>query len=724
MAGAVDAVQEFYEEMERRGLGCDQPIVADGRIHRFKSAADKRADSWYVLHADGVAAGAFGNWRTGQRQVWRESRDTFTTVADRERFAREIGEAQKRRDAAIRETQAATAERARKIWERLKPADPNHAYLKAKRIGPHCARQFGSTLVVPIHDIATRKLVNLQFIAGDGTKRFLTGGQVKGAAIMLAEAGENLSTILIVEGFATGATCREARQAPVAAALFDGNLAAVARAIRKKYPRAKIVICADDDRETDGNPGVRDATEAATAVKGILAIPRKKNAPDKKCDFNDLALAEGLGAVRAQLEGAMNPIPAAFGQLASEVIESPINWRWEKRIAAGKITLIDGNPGDGKTSITIAIAAHVTTGRNFPDGSICQRGRVIFLSAEDSAGDTLVPRFRAAGADLSMVRIMPAAFQDDGEVRVLTFPDHLRLLEEAIEREKAALVVIDPLTAFLPDRIDSHKDGSIRRVLAQIGMSAERTGAAIILIRHLNKMTSETSALYRGGGSIAIIASARAAYLIGIDPNDNGPLAERRRVLASVKNNLAALQTSLAFRLIESPGDTVAHVEWIAGECSLTANDLLASRDPRKADALEEAVEFLRVELDDGAKPVLEVEQHAKAAGITRATFKRARKKLSIWSRRKGFSGQWFIGLPDDDAPEPAAPEAAVANEKSNPDAAPTPTAAPAPATPANGKISAPADGNLTFEQARAVARQCEAQGKDIADAIEKGEIF
>ncbi len=707
----ADAVQSFREAMAAAGLAFDGEIITDGRVHRFKSRGDKRADSWLVLHADGVAAGAFGCWRTGQRHAWREERASFATIADRQRFQRETAEAQKRRDTAIREAQAAAAERARKFWKRLGPANQNHPYLKTKGIAAHSARQFGSTLALPIHEIAGGKLLNLQFISLVGDKRFLSRGRVKGCAIMLAEACENLSTILIAEGFATAATLREAVHVPVAAALFAANLLAVARAVRKKYPKARIIICGDNDTETTGNPGLRYATEAANETRSVLAIPRSKDAPCKTLDWNDVARAEGLAAVRAQIEAAMNPKIAAFGQLASEVRETPVAWLWKGRIARGKLTIIDGNPGDGKSTFTISVAGNVSTGRNFPDGAPCQRGRVILVSAEDDGADTVAPRLRAAEADLSAIRIMPAASERDGKVHVLTFPDDLPFFEEAIKTEKADLVVVDPLTAFLSDRVDSHRDGSIRRVLAELALIAQRTGAAIVLVRHLNKMTSESKAMFRGGGSIAIVAAARAAFLIGLDPNDAGPVSERRRVFACVKSNLAPMPPSLLFRLVQNSGDSVAALEWVAGTSALTADDLLASHDPRKTDALEEAIAFLRVELDEGAKPVLDVEQHAKQAGIKFATLKRARRHLGIRARRKGFSGQWLVSLPDDDQkPDgPIEPESAV----------------PEAAAPSNGKSkSADSNSDLTFEQARAIARKCEAQGKDVADAIENGELF
>ena len=300
--GEIGITEEFHCAMAAAGLPCDRPIIPDGAIHRFRVGKSKDR-GWYVLYQNGTAAGTFGYWG-GPTHKWCETRGNFQSAAEREEFRRQIAEAQERRDLAIAEAQAKAAERARRIWARLKPADPNHPYLRRKGIKVHCSKQFGKTLVLPIYDVATGKLVNLQFISEDGSKRFLKGGRSKGCAILLAERGERLDSIFEAEGFATAASIREAKGKPVAAAIWDKNLGPVAKLLHEKYPRSEIILAADNDTTTEGNPGRSCATEAARAIGGLLAVPTLKSSPEKKTDFNDLHQVEGLDAVCACLDAA------------------------------------------------------------------------------------------------------------------------------------------------------------------------------------------------------------------------------------------------------------------------------------------------------------------------------------------------------------------------------------------------------------------------------------
>ena len=287
---------------------------------------------------------------------------------------------------------------------------------------------------------------------------------------------------------------------------------------------------------------------------------------------------------------------------------------------------------------------------------------MIVLSAEDDPGTTLVPRLRVAGADLSRVFIMGFSFQRDGETEVLTFPADLPLLEEAIATHKAVLVIIDPFTAVLSDRIDSHRDGSIRRPLAQLALIAQRTNCAILLIRHLNKQSTETKALYRGGGSIAITAAARAVYLIGNDPTDDAslPFSERRRVIATAKMNLGPWPPSWAFRLVAEKGEDVAHVEFCSEPCGVTSNELVGGgRSSRKVGAIDEAVDFLRTELDEGPRKQEEIDRRAKELRISNATLRRARKQIGVRSFKRGFAGNWMWALSDEESEEQSEGESA-----------------------------------------------------------------
>lgn len=325
------------------------------------------------------------------------------------------------------------------------------------------------------------------------------------------------------------------------------------------------------------------------------------------------------------------------GVLLSEVQPERVEWFWEGRIPLGKITLIEGDPDNGKSAMTTDLAARVSTGRSWPDGAPCRRGGAVLLNAEDGLADTIRPRLDAAGGDAS--RVLALATVGDGEhERMLSIPEDLGLIRRGIERVGALLVVVDPLMAFLSGDVNAHRDQDVRRALAPLKTLAEDTGAAVVVIRHLNK-GSGASPIYRGGGSIGIVGAARSALLVARHPEDDS-----RRVLARVKNNLAEPVPSLAFELTGTAEGSV-RVEW-RGETHHAADALLsAPTDPEERSALEEATDFLREELGDGPVWNVEVKKGARGAGFSEATLKRAKTTLGVRSTKEG-DGSWFWSLP------------------------------------------------------------------------------
>ncbi|MGI9050608.1 MAG: AAA family ATPase [Rubrobacteraceae bacterium] len=245
--------------------------------------------------------------------------------------------------------------------------------------------------------------------------------------------------------------------------------------------------------------------------------------------------------------------PEEIGQLLSSVEPEEVSWLWPSWLALGKLALVDGDPGLGKSAMTLDLAARVSAGKEFPDGAECEPGGagVVLLSAEDGLADTIRPRLDAAGADTSKILALATVPDADGQDRLLSIPEDLPIIEKGIRRVGARLVVVDPLMAFFSGDTDSHKDQGVRRALAPLSGLAERTGAAVLVVRHLNKAAANNP-LYRGGGSIGIIGAARMAFVVGKDPQD-----ENRRVVASTKNNLAMPPRSLMFGLEEAESGSV-----------------------------------------------------------------------------------------------------------------------------------------------------------------------
>ena len=247
--------------------------------------------------------------------------------------------------------------------------------------------------------------------------------------------------------------------------------------------------------------------------------------------------------------------PRPVGKLLSEVEPEQVEWLWPGRLPLGKLAVLDGDPGLGKSALTLDLAARVSAGLELPDGSRCGPAGVVLLSAEDGLEDTIRPRLDAAGADTERIVALSMIGVGTRAERLVSLTQDLDAIEAAIRRVGAALVVIDPLMAFLTGKTDSHKDQDIRRALAPLAALAERTGAAVLIVRHLNK-SAGGNALYRGGGSIGIIGAARAGLVVAPDPED-----PERRILAANKHNLSGAAPSLVFR-VEAAPNGAARVAW------------------------------------------------------------------------------------------------------------------------------------------------------------------
>jgi hypothetical protein len=362
-------------------------------------------------------------------------------------------------------------------------------------------------------------------------------------------------------------------------------------------------------------------------------------------------LAAGRGGVYADGPGG----PAVLVRL-SDTVASPVRWLWPGRVPLGKLTILDGDPGRGKSAITLDVAARVSAGRPMPDGAAADvrgpRG-VVLLSAEDGLADTIHPRLEAAGADLARVAALtlvegrPTSRRSRRAAalpiaRLPTLAD-LDAIRRAITAVRAALVVIDPIMAYLPDGVDSSKDDDVRAVLARLAGLAETEVVAILAVRHLTK-ARRGNPLYRGGGSIGIIGAARSGLLVGNDPLDETGV---RRVLAATKANLAIAPPSLAYHL-ETADNGSLRVVW-EGPTDHTAASLLddaPEQDREGPTALAEAGDILRLVLADGPRPAAAVLAEARAAGVGDRTLRRARRALGIRARKTGPHGTWVLELP------------------------------------------------------------------------------
>ncbi len=382
-----------------------------------------------------------------------------------------------------------------------------------------------------------------------------------------------------------------------------------------------------------GGPSEADPTARATA-------------PDHPED-------DSGGAIRGRLDAMGHP---ALSTCVADVEPEDVQWLWPARVPYAKITVLDGDPGLGKSTITLDITARLTTGTPLPGDLALGRREpvsVLLLNAEDGVADTIRPRLEAAGADLSRVHVMAEVPDPERSIpRPVCLPDDLAAVEAEAARLGAGLVVVDPLMAFLGSEVNAHRDQDVRRVLHALKLFAERTGAAVVVVRHLNK-SGGTNALYRGGGSIGIVAAARAGLMVAPDPDDE---TGERRVLAVTKSNLAAVPPSLAYRLVTAPEQDCARVAW-DGESGRSAADLLRDRDDDEhATKVEGCAEALRTLLEakadtlDGVTPK-EAAAYCADAGFSHRTYERARKHLGVRAVPPDTPGRtgtsWRLELPD-----------------------------------------------------------------------------
>lgn len=302
----TNTTEQFRLAMRDSGLVFDGEIHADGKLHRFKACGDKRASSWYVLHDGGHPVGVFGCHKRGiPKTTWVGTKGWQPSAADIAKMRQQ--EARKRRDDI---TKAAAARiKAKKLWAACRKVgdsgNASHPYLTLKGITAPYGIGFDAhdNIVLPLQD-STGKLHSLQFISPDGVKMFLSGGRVRGCFFAIVGGFDN--TAIVCEGFATGVSIHQATDAAVLCAMFAANLEAVARECKKAYPTADIIIAADNDAWTDGNPGVTQAKLAADAIGAKLAVPTfcTKHLAETPTDFNDLHRLCGLRAVREQILAA------------------------------------------------------------------------------------------------------------------------------------------------------------------------------------------------------------------------------------------------------------------------------------------------------------------------------------------------------------------------------------------------------------------------------------
>ncbi|MET0005348.1 MAG: DUF3987 domain-containing protein [Candidatus Thiodiazotropha sp.] len=297
-----DPISQFRNAIKSAGMEPPE-VIEPGKVHRFPGVGKSNGNTagWCRMFDD-AQGGCFGDWSSEITENWKAKRDKPPSPTERMELTRQINETKQRIEAKRQQQYADATAKAMAIWNAAEPVNDDHPYLIRKGIKASGSRLYQSALVIPVW--SGDELLSLQFIAEDGSKRFLKNGRITGGCFIIGNL-QGLEALCIAEGFATGATIHQSTGFPVAVAFNAGNLEAVARAMCQKLPDLPLIICADDDAETDGNPGVTKANKAAQAIGAKMAVPDfGDHRPRGVTDFNDMAALLGLEAVTKTIRGA------------------------------------------------------------------------------------------------------------------------------------------------------------------------------------------------------------------------------------------------------------------------------------------------------------------------------------------------------------------------------------------------------------------------------------
>lgn len=355
---------------------------------------------------------------------------------------------------------------------------------------------------------------------------------------------------------------------------------------------------------------------------------------DKQMAFLDIQKHAERFELRKEQEEKPGPVLISLDSIDPESVQ----WLWHNRFPLGKLSLIVGDPGVGKSFFLIYLTAHITTGQSWPDiGMPITKGSVIILTAEDGLADTIRIRADAAGAEVKKIKILECVRNEKGNRQYFNLTEHLPALEQAIKNTKdIRLIGFDPLTAYL-GKINSHKSSEVRGILAPLAALAEKYRVAIVAITHLNKNTA-LQAIYRTMGSLSFVAAARAAWAITKDETD---ITKKRRLLIPLKTNLSIDPTSLAFRIIDN---RIVVEEY---PIEVDVEEALSKEKHEETSALNDAVSWLQEALEDGPMPATVIHHMANENHISHATLRRAKEKLGVKSYKEGMAeqGKWIWKL-------------------------------------------------------------------------------
>jgi putative DNA primase/helicase len=576
-------------------------------------------------------------------------------ISHREAACARSAEETKREQAKDKARRKAGAAKAQRLWDAATPEMGTHRYLVDKCVQAHGVRTDGHKLLVPIRDV-DHDLHGIERVWPNGDKKFTGATTVGGHYFGIGKPGGRL---IVAEGFATAASIHEATGDAVAVAFDCGNLKPVALALRAKFPDIEIIIAADDDIATVGNPGRTKANQAAQAVNGLVSFPDfGNNRPHDVSDFNDLAKHRGPEVVAAQIVAAVPPqddttttvelYPRITLARASSIEMEHIEWLWRDYLAQGVLTMLAGKAGTGKTTLALNLAAIVTVGGTWPDGTRAPCGDVLMWTGEDGIADTIVPRLAAAGADRDRVHLVRDVTDEDGKRPFDPATDLVKLKTQLAFLPAVRMLIVDPVVSAVSG--DSHKNAETRKGLQPLVDIAQIHGIAVVGITHFTKNTKGRDPAERVTGSLAFGAVSRMLLVTAEGKEEDDP-----NVLTRAKSNIGPTGGGFEYSLnqVQLPNGIVASVSRWGAPLEGTALSILGAcetNDDYGSPALDDATYFLKQELTDGPVDVEEIKRRSAKAGHSWRTIRRAQSDLGIKPKPSGFGRPWRWELPDGDA--------------------------------------------------------------------------
>lgn len=532
------------------------------------------------------------------------------------RFARELGVAPR----ALRALRCGIATR---------------ADLDELRVGFAKGGRPTEALAFPEHD-ASGELVGFCFRASDGSKGTATGTR---RGIVRSSRPEQPGPRMFVEGPSDAAAAETMFLSPIGRPSARSAVELVAD--MPDLDASELLVIADSDPA-----GLKGAEEFARALaeriqRGVSCVQLPEGTKDVRAHLVALGIdvedvercaAEGVRLLDRLRKRSRVFLPEKLTRCIAEIESRPIEWVLHPCIPLGKLSLLSGLPGLGKSLLTIDMGARATLGHAL-DGCEAPSGPVdvLFMSAEDDPADTIRPRLEAAGANLDRVYVTSCL-----DLEALD-----RMLDECPE---VRLVFVDPIGAYT-GHLNTHNDAQVRTLLAGFQKLAHERRIAIVLVSHRRK-SDEGDAIMQPGGSAAFAAAARIVWMVLKDPSD-----EERRLLLPLKSNVGPDSSGFAYRVKADTADGPPRIEWESGRVTESADDVLArTRRMRSGEqgggAMAQALAFLREQLDDGPRLASDVLEAAQAAGISNSTLTRARRELQVKARKRGMDVGWELFLP------------------------------------------------------------------------------